>query len=1089
MRHAQRVRVAQRIGQQRVGHVLIRHRPQEALDRARADRRRARVRRRRERSAVHHRVADLDARAEAVHEDAPGAALERRAQRGEQRRVALAEMRGDRQLAFERLQHAVQRVGIRAAHDERRGAEHFVAQLGVREQRVGRRREQCGARGEGPAGGAFAEPLDRAVRREPRDALAVARVDGRREHRLRGGGVDRGRRGLLERAQRWAVDRENQPRIRAELARAERERRDELLRDRVVPRGERAGHEHDRIDRAHLGVDGNRLGPRGGDAHQRDAAAPRAREADRLDARIGDERLADLARRVEQQREHARRQPAFAHRRLDRAADELGRAGMRAVRLDDHRAPGRERGRRVAARDRERERKIGRAEHGDGADRDIAQPQVDARQRLALRARGVDARVDEAAVAHDGREQRELPDGARALAFDPRARQPRFGRAALDQRVAERDDVPADRVEKRGACVEARLAVRVERVVGERARGVQVLQARAAERRLERRARGRLDRAERAVLSERRRLADQKLASESHGSPRRKCGPRVAARPLKKRMRPRRASVLVVVELQLRGRHAGMRAPVVDDERDGRDGERVVRVRELPGAAEAAEIRRDDHQRVERDQPRARAHLLGETQMRGGHPAAAREIDGEHRDLQPEQPRHGAPAGPVDDQRGDHERGGAGERERARAKRPRQPGRGAAQRGDRYRRDRVAQHERGRHGVDERLPRRERQRPEERQREREPQPRARNAGGLVDAREHLEERARLRPAVDDARRRVHVDVAAAGRRDHRVGDDHVREPADAERERDVAVRQRESLADVVPAAREHRARDAAEERELQQHIDQRREHDRQDQRDRNRALRVAHLARDRDDRREAEIREDDAARGHGHLDAGHAERREAVQGEVRGLEEREQHDDHRERHDELEHADDVVRLRERLHARIVQVEEETEQRRLHEPAERRRIARALDGQARKPRGRILARGDDFDRDQARERDQRDRAHQVAEQRAVREHRIADDAARARQRRAELAVDDAEQQHREAAEQPREDAGRARDHRYVARGEQPPRAEDRAEADERQIGERQLFLELAVAGVGGRGPRERRGSLGIALGGHGLVSLI
>ncbi|WP_219631857.1 hypothetical protein, partial [Burkholderia pseudomallei] len=52
---------------------------------------------------------------------------------------------------------------------------------------------------------------------------------------------------------------------------------------------------------------------------------------------------------------------------------------------------------------------------------------------------------------------------------------------------------------------------------------------------------------------------------------------------------------------------------------------------------------------------------------------------------------------------------------------------------------------------------------------------------------------------------------------------------------------------------------------------------------------------------------------------------------------------------------------------------------------------------------------------------------------------------------------------------------------MARGEQPPRAEDRAEADERQIGERQLFLELAVAGVGGRGPRERRGSLGIALG--------
>jgi hypothetical protein len=73
------------VGQQCVGHVLVRHRPQEPLDRARADRRGARVGRRRERAAVHHRVADLDARAEAVDQNAAGLALERRAQRGEQR--------------------------------------------------------------------------------------------------------------------------------------------------------------------------------------------------------------------------------------------------------------------------------------------------------------------------------------------------------------------------------------------------------------------------------------------------------------------------------------------------------------------------------------------------------------------------------------------------------------------------------------------------------------------------------------------------------------------------------------------------------------------------------------------------------------------------------------------------------------------------------------------------------------------------------------------------------------------------------------------------------------------------------------------
>ena len=169
-----------------------------------------------------------------------------------------------------------------------------------------------------------------------------------------------------------------------------------------------------------------------------------------------------------------------------------------------------------------------------------------------------------------------------------------------------------------------------------------------------------------------------------------------------------------------------------------------------------------------------------------------------------------------------------------------------------------------------------------------------------------------------------------------------------------------------------------------------------------------------------------------------------------------------------EDADDVVRLRERLHARIVQVKEEAQQRGCTKPAERGRVARSCDGQARKPRGRMLARGDDFDRDQARKGDQRDEAHQVAEQRAVREHRVADHAARAR---AEFAVDDAEQQHREAAEQPREDAGR-RDRRHVTRGEQPPRTENGAETDEREIGQRQLFLELAVTRVGVRGTESR-----------------
>ena len=438
-------------------------------------------------------------------------------------------MRGDRQLAFERLQHASQRVGVRAAHDQRRRAEHLVAQLGQRDERVRRRREQRGARLVALAVDAFGEHLDRAVRAQFRDPLGIARVNVRRQHRLRGGGAHGARGGGLERAQRRPVDAEHEARVRAELAGAERQRRDELRRDRVVPRGERVGQQQHRVDRAHLRVDGNRLMARGRDVHQRDAAAARAGEADRLDARIGDERLADFARRVEQQREHAGRQPAFAHGLLDRAADEFRRARVRGMRLDDHRAAGRERGRRVAARDGEREREVRRAEHGDRADRDVAQPQVDARQRLALGARGIDARIEEAAVAHDRREQAELADGAPALALDACARQARFGDAALDQFVAERHDVAADRVEKFGACSEARFAIGVERVVGERAGRLQVAQARAAECGREPLARRGGDGMEFAVLPGDGRWADQKLAGESHGSPRknagRACGP------------------------------------------------------------------------------------------------------------------------------------------------------------------------------------------------------------------------------------------------------------------------------------------------------------------------------------------------------------------------------------------------------------------------------------------------------------------------------------------------------------------------------------------------------------------------------------
>ena len=69
------VAVGNRAGQQRLRHVLVGDRAQEALDRAGAHRGGAGVRRRGERTAVHHGVADLDAGRPAVEQDAAGLAV------------------------------------------------------------------------------------------------------------------------------------------------------------------------------------------------------------------------------------------------------------------------------------------------------------------------------------------------------------------------------------------------------------------------------------------------------------------------------------------------------------------------------------------------------------------------------------------------------------------------------------------------------------------------------------------------------------------------------------------------------------------------------------------------------------------------------------------------------------------------------------------------------------------------------------------------------------------------------------------------------------------------------------------------------
>lgn len=72
-----RIVVLERVGQQRIWQILITNRTEKAVDRQATDLGRAPIRGRWVRAAVHHCVADFNARAENVDQQTAGAALER----------------------------------------------------------------------------------------------------------------------------------------------------------------------------------------------------------------------------------------------------------------------------------------------------------------------------------------------------------------------------------------------------------------------------------------------------------------------------------------------------------------------------------------------------------------------------------------------------------------------------------------------------------------------------------------------------------------------------------------------------------------------------------------------------------------------------------------------------------------------------------------------------------------------------------------------------------------------------------------------------------------------------------------------------
>ncbi len=104
--------------------------------------------------------------------------------------------------------------------------------------------------------------------------------------------------------------------------------------------------------------------------------------------------------------------------------------------FNNHRTTGSERRGRVAAGNRERERKIAGTKHNDGPQWNLALTQVRTRQWLAIGERRIDANAKPAALAQFVSKQSQLADSSRTLACQPRDRQSRLRIATLQQLIA-----------------------------------------------------------------------------------------------------------------------------------------------------------------------------------------------------------------------------------------------------------------------------------------------------------------------------------------------------------------------------------------------------------------------------------------------------------------------------------------------------------------------------------------------------------------------------------------------------------------------------------------------------------------------------
>jgi hypothetical protein len=266
--------------------------------------------------------------------------------------------------------------------------------------------------------------------------------------------------------------------------------------DLLPPRGERARRREERVDAAHLGVDGDRLLPARRRVEERSPSAQGAGEPDRLDARRGDERHARLVRGAVDERERPRGEPGALDGGRHRLAAQRRRDGVPRVRLDDDGAAGGERRGGVAAGDAERHREVARREHADGADRHHRAAQVG----LPL-ARGVDRRLEVPAGLDQVGERPQLARGAAALTGQARGSERRLGVGRLEQRVAEVLELLGRRAQQHGDLLAGRPAQRPERLGGRRDGGGDVGRRRLRDLLLARLARAGVDRAQHDATS------------------------------------------------------------------------------------------------------------------------------------------------------------------------------------------------------------------------------------------------------------------------------------------------------------------------------------------------------------------------------------------------------------------------------------------------------------------------------------------------------------------------------------------------------------------------------------------------------------